>query len=377
MKKSKILIDGDYLYHLIKRFKIKIDFNKFYDLLNKSFGQSVIYYYSSTPLENKKRQQHISFLDHLSKFGYHVKRFNLTKAKSGEIYSSNIDVQIVLDALEGINEYHSIILISGDSDFVSLFKSIKDKKKDAILIGMPSMTSRHLISESTKFYNLRKFFSSDFINKPLILNNVSDHVSEEVYTSTEKEKRFRDEIKEKLKTLKSMIVQKKTETELHNYLKENELIPTPFIQHEFQSIIQNRQDFLIKNEFGEFEIWELKSPNIKLFEGEISKDVVEKYKKLKLISKTSELVKAIEQLSIYKKEFIDGNVTHPNFNDNLKENIYNAKLMLVIGSSNELISDVYLEKLNLERYMLNNLNIITWEMFYKKIENYYKQLINN
>jgi len=154
------------------------------------------------------------------------------------------------------------------------------------------------------------------------------------------------------------------------------LIPTPFIQHEFQSIVQNRQDFLIKNEFGEFEVWELKSPSVRLFNGKITGGVVEKYKKLKMISKSQDLVKAIEQLSVYKKEFIDGNVTHPNFNDNLKENIYNAKLMLVIGSNDELISEIYLEKLNLERYMLNNLNIITWDMFYDKIESYYRGLIN-
>ncbi len=82
-------------------------------------------------------------------------------------------------------------------------------------------------------------------------------------------------------------------------------------------------------------------------------------------------------LFIYKKEFIDGNITHPTINENLKENIYNAKLILVIGSNKELSSEIYLEKLNLERYMLNNLNIITWEMFYDKIESYYKSILDN
>ena len=193
----------------------------------------------------------------------------------------------------------------------------------------------------------------------------------------EKENEAKTEVKSKLETFRNMISERKTERELHNFIKENELIPTPFIQHEFQTIVQNRQDFLIKNEFGEFEIWELKPPSVMLFEGTIPEDVPEKYKKLKAISKSSDLVKAIEQLSIYKKEFIDSNSTHPNINDNLKENIYNAKLMLVIGSSDELISDIYLEKLNLERYMLNQLNIITWEMFYNKIESYYKKLLNS
>ena len=89
------------------------------------------------------------------------------------------------------------------------------------------------------------------------------------------------------------------------------------------------------------------------------------------------MVEAIEQLSVYKKEFIDGNITHPTINDNLKENIYNAKLILVIGSSSELKSEIYVEKLNLERFMLNNMNIITWDMFYERIESYYKPLLND
>jgi len=217
-----------------------------------------------------------------------------------------------------------------------------------------------------------------FLNKEKLKERISgDFIPpavKEVYI--ERESKAKKEIKEKLMNFKNMITEKKNETELHKYIKENELIPTPFIQHEFQSIVQNRQDFLIKNEFGEFEVWELKSPSVRLFNGKITGGVVEKYKKLKMISKSQDLVKAIEQLSVYKKEFIDGNVTHPNFNDNLKENIYNAKLMLVIGSNDELISEIYLEKLNLERYMLNNLNIITWDMFYDKIESYYRGLIN-
>jgi hypothetical protein len=274
--------------------------------------------------------------------------------------------------------------IDFEEDFNIVVSKLMEEKilveDSSLFFGMPSLwTSSHFSLYGYREYKLRDIPEKLYLNQDKLKAKISggsiSSTVEKVYI--EKENKAKKEIAEKLKNLKNMISQKKTETELHNYIKENELIPAPFIQHEFKSIVQNRQDFLIKNEFGEFEIWELKSPNVKLFEGEISEDVVEKYKKLKLISKSSELVKAIEQLSVYKKEFIDGNVTHPNFNDSLKENIYNAKLMLVIGSNDELISEIYLEKLNLERYMLNNLNIITWDMFYDKIESYYKQLIDN
>ncbi len=209
--------------------------------------------------------------------------------------------------------------------------------------------------------------------KERIAGNFVSPTIKKVYV--EKESEAKKEIKKNLEKLKNKIKEKKTETELHNFIKEKKLIPAPFIQHEFQSFVQNRQDFLIQNEFEEFEIWELKSPEFKFFNiDRRGFGSSEKYKRLKSLTKTKELNKAIEQLSVYKKEFIDYNLTHPNANNLLKENIYNAKLILVIGSNEEFEGenkDICLEKLNLERYMLNNMTIITWEMFYNKIENYW------
>ncbi len=217
-----------------------------------------------------------------------------------------------------------------------------------------------------------------FLNKEKLKERIAggsvSPIIKKVYI--EKESEAKKEIKNNLEELKNNIKNKKSESALHKFIRENKLIQAPFINHEFMSIIQNRQDFLIQNEFGEFEIWELKSSEFKLFDvDKRSFNSSEKYKRLKSLTKTKKLNKAIEQLSVYKKEFIDYNITHPNANTMLKEHIYNAKLILVIGSNEEFEGenkDLYLEKLNLERYMLNNINIITWEMFYEKVKNYWR-----
>jgi len=221
-----------------------------------------------------------------------------------------------------------------------------------------------------------------FLNKEKLKERIAggfvSPTIKEVYI--EKESEAKKEIKLKLDKLKQMIKDKKTESELHKFIKDNDLIPSPLIKHEFGVLVQNREDFLIKNEFEEFEIWELKSPSALLFEADSTGlERPERYNKLKALNKSPDFVKAIEQLSIYKKEFIDHNQQHPQDHSDLHEHIYNAKLILVIGSNEELEGEneeLYLEKLNLERYMLNNMNIITWEMFYNRIESYYRGLIN-
>ena len=155
-KETAIFIDCDYFYHLSKRFQLKIDFLEFYKLLIKKFGENKVYYYSSINPKSKNYKSHQSLLNKLSEFGYIVKTSRLIENKSNKTYYSNLDVQIVLDVMRIIESCSKIILISGDRDFAPLFKLIKSKGKETILIGMPIMTSNELKGESTKFYNLKK-----------------------------------------------------------------------------------------------------------------------------------------------------------------------------------------------------------------------------
>lgn len=363
--KTAIFIDGDYFYHLSKRFQLKIDFSEFYKLLNQKFGESKIYYYSSTNPKSKNFKSHQSFLSHLFRFGYIVNTSKVIENKSNKTYSSNLDMKIAIDVIDLIDSYSKLVLISGDRDFVPLFKLIKSKGKETILIGMPIITSNELIKESMKFYNLKNFISLKIPKEDFILENEEE-------ASINKEDKLDNNINdnlERINELGKMIAEKKSETDLHSYIKKEKLIPGAI--HEFGILKQNRNDFLLKNEFGEFELWELKSPSEKLFDRNESKiNDPSRYNKLKGLQKNKKLIEAIEQLSIYKKECIDENREHKEKDERVEEHIYNAKLILVYGSNEEFKknTELYLEKLNLERYMLNNLTIITWEMFYEKIK---------
>lgn len=319
-------------------------------------------------------------------------------------YQQNLEAEIIMYA---INKSHSFFsFLETEIDVKEMKKYLEEKLKEIINFeqefkdAISNLMSQGILVKDNPFYLGISYLSQIPLGlSHSFFGNTIDKIPEKLFLDKEKlkskiaggslpqtvEKIYIDkkdetkkEIKEKLDQLNQKIKEKQSESDLHTFIKENKLIPAPLIKHEFSVLVQDRNDFLINNEFGEFEVWELKSPSVRLFN--LDEDIMsksERYNKLKSLSKTKEFVKAIEQLSIYKKEFIDHNKSHPQDHLDLKEHIYNAKLILVIGSSDELVSDIYLEKLNLERYMLNNLNIITWEMFYDKIKSYYGSLLND
>ncbi|MFZ3076937.1 MAG: Shedu anti-phage system protein SduA domain-containing protein [Candidatus Aenigmatarchaeota archaeon] len=193
----------------------------------------------------------------------------------------------------------------------------------------------------------------------------------EIKSKLEKRK---EEIKLTLGELKKKISNKEKERIIHKYIKEKGLLPYLDYHNEFKAGSQNRLDFLILNEYGEYELWELKSPRAKLFSGKINTKN-KYYDQLKSFVKTSTLTKAIEQILVYKKWLIDH--CDDKKEHNLKNHIYNSKLVVIIGSDDELKNEIVQDKLNLERHAYHNLNIITYEMLYKKIENSFKELIGN
>ncbi len=187
----------------------------------------------------------------------------------------------------------------------------------------------------------------------------------------------KNNIKDKLNKLKKMIKNKENELEIHKFIDKNNLLPNLLVDSEKIIGSQNRLDFIIKNEYNEYEIWELKNPNDKLFKIPKGLKLTDKsayFNNLKKINKSGKLNCAIEQILVYKKWLLEHiNDTHEH---GLENNIYNAKMTVVISTDEELnVSELLFDKLNLERYSYHNLNIITYDMLYKKIEQYYLEFI--
>ncbi|MCK5416603.1 NYN domain-containing protein [Candidatus Parcubacteria bacterium] len=160
--KVSVFIDASNIYHSYKRLKWKIDLAKYVDYLRKESDLCEIYYYTGRDFDSNKQTKFINFLE---KTGYKVRSKKIkfiknnntkTKTKDNGFFKGNLDVELVIDVLETKDDYNSLILVSGDSDFEPLLKLMKKKYNKKCLV----MATKHSISieliKCAKFINFNK-----------------------------------------------------------------------------------------------------------------------------------------------------------------------------------------------------------------------------
>ena len=62
----------------------------------------------------------------------------------------NFDVELTIDALDGMGDYDVFVLFSGDGDFVKLVKYLKGKKKKTVVIAPSDRLSDNLESAANQ-----------------------------------------------------------------------------------------------------------------------------------------------------------------------------------------------------------------------------------
>ena len=163
--KTSIFIDASNIYFSQKKLKWRIDFEKLLDFFKDQTDFCQIFYYTARDRSSKRQTKFISFME---RTGYRVRskkvKFikNKQNGKDG-FYKGNLDVELTIDVLETKDEYKTIILISGDSDFEPLLKLMKKKYNKKCLV----MAAKHSISieliKCAKYINLNKL--KDYIQK--------------------------------------------------------------------------------------------------------------------------------------------------------------------------------------------------------------------
>ncbi len=171
MKKISIYIDGSNFYFSVKKkFKCKVDIEKFCEKLAGENNLINIKYYTS-PVEQfsneKMYAEQQSFFDKLREiknlkiiFGRLEKR-----KRDGKIYfvekatDVNLALDLVLDAQADI--YDEAFLVSNDGDFSGAVKAVVErfgKEITYIAIGNNKMISYHLKNVASKTIRLNKNF---------------------------------------------------------------------------------------------------------------------------------------------------------------------------------------------------------------------------
>ena len=91
-----------------------------------------IYFYTGRVGADGKQN---SFLKKLEQLGYIVKAKEVKRikiSKSAYEWKGNLDVELTIDVLGNINNFDTLILMSGDSDFAPLFRCGKSSTQNGI-----------------------------------------------------------------------------------------------------------------------------------------------------------------------------------------------------------------------------------------------------
>ena len=98
----------------------------------------------------------------LSRKGFilRLKKIKKIIGRGGEvILKGNCDTDIVVDAVSIMDKYDTAILMSGDSDFVSLVNLLRGHKKKVIIISTRWHVAKDLIHAADHYFDINKFRS--------------------------------------------------------------------------------------------------------------------------------------------------------------------------------------------------------------------------
>ena len=150
-----VFIDAANIFYSQRTLKWHIDYRKLALYLKDTLNLIGLFYYTGLVGSLEKQQ---SFLKKLMSLKYHVtsKEIKFIKiAGSADIPKGNLDVEFALDAYRMRNEFDTIVLFSGDSDFAYLLDMLKQEGKNAIVVSMRGHISKELL-ERAKYIDLPK-----------------------------------------------------------------------------------------------------------------------------------------------------------------------------------------------------------------------------
>ena len=140
-----IFIDGITLFHSMKG--KKFHFGAFKDwLINEDEVTSAEYFTCV-----KEKESKIGFFGHIYKSGFVLNIYSPIYNTSKDSFSIHgVDIGITVSAMDKIDEYDKIILVSGKHDFLPLCEKLTLKGKKVEIVGF-----KHVINNVFSKYSIR------------------------------------------------------------------------------------------------------------------------------------------------------------------------------------------------------------------------------
>jgi uncharacterized LabA/DUF88 family protein len=140
-----IFIDNSNLFHSFQSLNFHCDYNKFKKVIlgKRNLLEANIYTGLMYPVRDKEK----AWFSSLNKMGYNLKTRAIKVAPNGKKVEKRIDVLMAVDIISAAYEKRvdTIIIVSGDSDFVPVVKKLKDLKKSVEIWAFKRLLSQQLI----------------------------------------------------------------------------------------------------------------------------------------------------------------------------------------------------------------------------------------
>jgi len=158
--KVAVFIDAANIIHCYEDTKWKIDLKKLKKYFEAKCILVGIYYYSAYFEESAGQK---SLFEMLSRKGFilRVKRIRKIVGDDGTVtLKGNCDTDIVVDAVARMKEYDTAVIMSGDSDFVSLVNFLRGNNKKVIIVSTRWHVAKDLIQAANHYFDINKFKSA-------------------------------------------------------------------------------------------------------------------------------------------------------------------------------------------------------------------------
>lgn len=150
-----VFIDAANILYSQQTLGWRVDYQKLKLYFEKESNLGAIYFYTGRVGDNNKQN---SFIQKLETLGYKVKAKEVRRiriSRNAYEWKGNLDVELTIDVLANIENFDTLILMSGDSDFAPLLDSVKKVGKRVLVMSTKGHISKELLDRA-KYINLKK-----------------------------------------------------------------------------------------------------------------------------------------------------------------------------------------------------------------------------
>lgn len=133
----------------------RVDYKRLKEYLESECDLGGIFFYTGNVGDNQKQS---AFLGKLERLGYFVKAKEVKRIKlKHDTYEwkGNLDVELTIGVLNTIEEFDTMILMSGDSDFAPLIDAVKNRGKWVLIVSTKGHVAKELLDRA-KYINLKR-----------------------------------------------------------------------------------------------------------------------------------------------------------------------------------------------------------------------------